>query len=524
MPLEPDNLGDEEVERVRGQLDQIWERLDQFEQDTIDLLSSKYLESVRAVRRQLEQLLDAAEMQEGRFVEDPELVAQARNEALGSVEATKTIWEEWRERLDEIESQLNDYYETAGDDPAGVGREELDALRGQWPQEGEPGTGMAGRFYNMSEHHRRQMADAVTRNVLNGASREQLTRELTEHTDMAERQARQRLRDSTIQYSRSVNEQKASELGYEYRQYFGPDDRLTRPFCDLLLADGPIWRVEDIREMNNGQTGAGTVLVAGGGYNCRHHWRPVKKWMVGEGQWEGMVASKEPPKFDESGSGRSPSDVDTVEAVTASGDSKALRVRQTERSPNPGQAELTYNPSRSGDYEVARYDPDLSKEDRRYAAIDNWVHGSNRKSSVLMKEAVRRELGIGGRMQSPLNYRYDDTELEAMRDDVRTIYDRTQESLQDKDTVTVYRGVALPEDMDAADYEQGVAESWTSDPEEAASHAKRNAGEGRESHLLEQEVSVDRVLMYHEGPEWHDGHFGNQGEYVILPDPPSESS
>jgi len=134
-----------------------------------------------------------------------------------------------------------------------------------------------------------------------------------------------------------------------------------------------------------------------------------------------------------------------------------------------------------------------------------------------MKEAARRELGVSGRFQSSRGYRYDEADLKAMREDVRHIYDRTQEALADRDTVSLYRGVALSEDEEYAD---GIAESWTTDRDEAAKHAKRNAGDGKTPRLFEEEVPVSRVLMYSGGPEWHDGYFGAQKEFVVLPEVP----
>lgn len=296
MARDVDQLTDQEVDRLRGELDRLWQRLDQFEEDTVSLLQRQYVESVRGAIDRIEEVLAGVELDDaGNFTRDTQATAEARLAALESVEETREIWEEWSSRLDDLDGRLAEYYRVAeGVDSLGVASGEIvEQLKGQWPQDGRPGTGLAGRFYSMSEHHRRQLADSVTRNVLNGASREQLTQELSEHTEMAENQAEQRLRDSTMQFSRTVNEQKASELGYEYREYIGPEDSLTRPFCDRLLDEGPIFHIDEIREMDNGQTGAGTVLEAGGGYNCRHHWRAVKPWMLLEDEdWNEMTADE----------------------------------------------------------------------------------------------------------------------------------------------------------------------------------------------------------------------------------------
>ncbi len=68
--------------------------------------------------------------------------------------------------------------------------------------------------------------------------------------------------------------------------YLGPDDKVTRPFCDQVLAGNvssefgnvpdreiPIYSLSEINQLNNGQSLS--VLTSGGGFNCRHDWRPV---------------------------------------------------------------------------------------------------------------------------------------------------------------------------------------------------------------------------------------------------------
>jgi hypothetical protein len=62
-------------------------------------------------------------------------------------------------------------------------------------------------------------------------------------------------------------------LGEDFRyRYEGPDDKLTRPFCDHILdrtKKQGLTRAE-IDKLNNGQLP--NVFVTGGGYNCRHQW------------------------------------------------------------------------------------------------------------------------------------------------------------------------------------------------------------------------------------------------------------
>lgn len=75
-------------------------------------------------------------------------------------------------------------------------------------------------------------------------------------------------------FNRTITAVKAQELGFELMIYLGPRDSLTRKFCkDLLLKDPPIYTIEEIKAMDNESDLS--VLTSGGGYNCRHNWRPI---------------------------------------------------------------------------------------------------------------------------------------------------------------------------------------------------------------------------------------------------------
>lgn len=60
----------------------------------------------------------------------------------------------------------------------------------------------------------------------------------------------------------------AEASGVDRFVYLGPDDAVTRPFCDALVGT---WLTKaEILELDNGQTGQGSAYVQRGGYNCRH--------------------------------------------------------------------------------------------------------------------------------------------------------------------------------------------------------------------------------------------------------------
>ena len=54
--------------------------------------------------------------------------------------------------------------------------------------------------------------------------------------------------------------------------YIGPDDKITRPFCDHLV--NKAFAVKDFDKLRNGQSSA-HPRVMGGGWNCRHDIRAV---------------------------------------------------------------------------------------------------------------------------------------------------------------------------------------------------------------------------------------------------------
>ena len=57
--------------------------------------------------------------------------------------------------------------------------------------------------------------------------------------------------------------------------YMGPDDAVTRPFCDVLV--GKAVKAEYFPKLKNNQKGASSFATNGGGWNCRHRLMPVSQ-------------------------------------------------------------------------------------------------------------------------------------------------------------------------------------------------------------------------------------------------------
>jgi len=65
----------------------------------------------------------------------------------------------------------------------------------------------------------------------------------------------------------------AVQAGIKRFEYVGPLVSTSRQFC--IQRRGKEYSIEQIRQMDNGQTGKGTVFIARGGFNCNHQWMPV---------------------------------------------------------------------------------------------------------------------------------------------------------------------------------------------------------------------------------------------------------
>ena len=91
------------------------------------------------------------------------------------------------------------------------------------------------------------------------------------------RYATQMVHDSLMQFDSSVVVAAGKESGADKWKYYGSVIRDSRDWCKDHA--GKTYTEEEIREMwaNNSWSGKapGDPFIVRGGYNCRHHWRPV---------------------------------------------------------------------------------------------------------------------------------------------------------------------------------------------------------------------------------------------------------
>jgi len=124
-----------------------------------------------------------------------------------------------------------------------------------------------------------EAAKAVKANLVKGASLKRLEARVAAATGGTTAQARTLVHTAAQGVVRTVQVSKARSLGVEVFRYVGPDDQLTRPFCDEVLAgagDGQeagVYSLAEILALDNGQ--GLPVWENGGGWNCRHTWEAV---------------------------------------------------------------------------------------------------------------------------------------------------------------------------------------------------------------------------------------------------------
>lgn len=129
------------------------------------------------------------------------------------------------------------------------------------------------RIYSTIENHVDDTKATLMQSIVTG-QKATLDDLLDGASERAAANIKTELNTALMSFNRAVQARKAEELGFDLFIYTGPDDNVTRPFCEELLErDPPIYTIEEINAMDNGQDLP--VLISGGGYNCRHDWRPI---------------------------------------------------------------------------------------------------------------------------------------------------------------------------------------------------------------------------------------------------------
>ena len=94
---------------------------------------------------------------------------------------------------------------------------------------------------------------------------------------------RTELATATSGFNRTITAMKAEQLGLTLFLYLGPMDNRTREFCAKRV--NKVYPKDEIAQMDNGQ--GLDVMIYGGGYRCRHEWRPVSADLAKRYGYEG---------------------------------------------------------------------------------------------------------------------------------------------------------------------------------------------------------------------------------------------
>ena len=88
--------------------------------------------------------------------------------------------------------------------------------------------------------------------------------------------------DTMMNFQNSINISKAENVGIQTFLYYGSVIATTRPFC--AARSGKVFTKDQINSWTYSWKGkSGPAMTNRGGWNCRHHWVPVRpEWVEGE--------------------------------------------------------------------------------------------------------------------------------------------------------------------------------------------------------------------------------------------------
>jgi len=147
------------------------------------------------------------------------------------------------------------------------------------------------RYIAFGEDARNQIAEAMYKAVAGGAKfsflLNTITGILTGHEDIKGRPmtmyAQGFAHDAIMNYHNQVNIAKGEEIGLNDFLYYGDLIATSRPFC--ITRVGKVYTKRQILAWDSlsWKGKSSSAWTDRGGYNCRHHWRPVKReWIVDE--------------------------------------------------------------------------------------------------------------------------------------------------------------------------------------------------------------------------------------------------
>lgn len=137
-----------------------------------------------------------------------------------------------------------------------------------------PGEKSYGAFVAKAEDVLMRLQGWITRSMIGGKPHSQFLGEIKELVPSEfDRYYKTHLYDMGMQYERVTNNSYGEQLGLTHAVYAGGIIDTTRHFCDDR--NGKVWTLAEIRSWNDlswrGKIEGVDVLMALGGYNCRHY-------------------------------------------------------------------------------------------------------------------------------------------------------------------------------------------------------------------------------------------------------------
>lgn len=183
--------------------------------------------------------------------------------------------------------------------------------------------------------------------------------------------------------------------------------------------------------------------------------------------------------------------------------------RETIRRPRTGVPVRLNQRQRTADRNARTVAANLDQVERvalerqRDYLMWNWVHGSNRKGSLLLKQVVAELFPTTGIIFNRHNRPLDTRTARKFKRTAKATYEKVQRELKRRGvrTVKLYRGVGGETPI------RGVLESWTTDPDVARKFGKR---------VMVKEVPIEKIFNYSGSSQWTNGIWGEQKEYLVI--------
>ena len=131
-----------------------------------------------------------------------------------------------------------------------------------------------------------QIQQQVALGYISGLSESQVLKNITDAT-LSDHQIRTLVDTTLFNYSRTVTYMQMQEEPKDtLYQYIGPIDGRTRDICLQMGSAGTITKSEIEKTFGS------SVLVYGGGYNCRHKWQSVSEVGVSKRIYDPQLAKE----------------------------------------------------------------------------------------------------------------------------------------------------------------------------------------------------------------------------------------